>query len=152
MLFYRFIFYCIYHAIARCFFKFFDKFFRGRAARCIAAPRLGKNVSYGGGNPSGSARAEPPPFTQGRQELSLYTILSLPLCSSIQKSPLGKRQGNVKNTTVIPRSEATWESVLFESEVHFCAMHMGRGLRSQFANWLRNDRLFLRGSFFSPLL
>ena len=49
------------------FFKFFDKFFRGRAARCIAAPRLGKNVSYGEGNPSGSARAEPPPFTQGRR-------------------------------------------------------------------------------------
>ena len=49
MLFYRYIFYCIYHMIARYFFKFFDKFFLGRAARCIAAPRLGKNVSYGGG-------------------------------------------------------------------------------------------------------
>jgi len=49
VLFYRYIFYCIYHTIARYFFKFFDKFFLGRAARCIAAPRLGKNVSYGGG-------------------------------------------------------------------------------------------------------
>ena len=48
MLFYRYIFHCIYHMIARYFFKFFDKFFLGRAARCIAAPRLGKNVSYGG--------------------------------------------------------------------------------------------------------
>ena len=47
MLFYRYIFYCIYHVIARYFFKFLDKFFLGRAARCIAAPRLGKNVSYG---------------------------------------------------------------------------------------------------------
>ena len=33
--------------------------------------------------------------------------------------PLGKRQGNIQASTVIPRSEATWESVLFESEVHF---------------------------------
>ena len=56
MLFYRYIFYCIYHAIAGYFFKFFDKFFLGRAARCIAAPRLGKNVSYGGGQMVGDVK------------------------------------------------------------------------------------------------
>ena len=46
------------------------------------SPKIGAQKYNYAHNPSGSAYAEPPPFTQGRQVPNLYCALSFLLCSS----------------------------------------------------------------------
>ena len=46
------------------------------------SPKIGAQKYNYAHNPSGSAYAEPPPFTQGRLDTSLYAALSFSLCSS----------------------------------------------------------------------
>ena len=54
------------------------------------SPKIGAQKYNYAHNPSGSAHAEPPPFTQGRQEFNLCPALSFPLCSSLPSgAPFG---------------------------------------------------------------